>query len=102
MIGSHLEIGGRGSFEIGRPRSRGWNNFRRRMTRGVRGLKNWTIFMDVIYVSSLKLTVQIQLALSPCNPFLINDHNMTSNSVDKCFEVLNVKPEVKLRFKTIN
>ena len=41
------------SFEIGRPRSRGWINFGRRWTRGVRGLENWTIFMDVICVSSL-------------------------------------------------
>ena len=97
-----METGGRGSFETGCPRSRGWNNFRCRMTRRVSGLENWKIFMDVIYVSSLKLTVQIQLALSPCNPVLINNHNMTGNSVDKCFEVLNVKPEVKLRFKTIN
>ena len=46
--------GGRGgdSCEIGRPRSRGWN-FRRRLTRRVGGLENWTIFMDVICVSSL-------------------------------------------------
>ena len=46
--------GGRGdSFEIGCPRSRGWKNFRRRLTRRVGGLENWTIFMDVICVSSL-------------------------------------------------
>ena len=44
--------GGGDSFEIGRPRSRGWN-FRRRLTRRVGGLENWTIFMDVICVSSL-------------------------------------------------
>ena len=41
------------SFEIGHPRSRGRKNFGRRWTRGVRGLENWTIFMDVIYVLSL-------------------------------------------------
>ena len=46
---------GEGSFEIGRPRSRRWNNFGRRWTREVGGLKNWTIFMDVICVSSLKV-----------------------------------------------
>ena len=43
----------RGLFEIGRPRSRGWKNFGRKWTRGVRGLKNWTTFMNVKCVSSL-------------------------------------------------
>ena len=43
----------RGSFEIGRAKSRGWKNVGRRWTRGVRGLENWTIFKDVICVSSL-------------------------------------------------
>ena len=33
--------------------------------------------------SRLKLTVQIQLALHPCNPFLINNRNMAGNSVEK-------------------
>ena len=42
-----------GSFEIGRPRSRGWKNFGCSWTRGMGGLENWTIFMDVICVSSL-------------------------------------------------
>ena len=41
--------------------------------------------------SRLKLTVQIQLALHPCDPFLINNRNITSNSAEKCFLVLNVK-----------
>ena len=50
--------------------------------------------------SRLKLTVQIQLALYLCDPFLINNRNMAGNSVEKCFVVLNVKLEVKLRFKT--
>ena len=52
-------------------------------------------------LSHLKLTVQIQLALHPCDPFLINQRNMTGNSVEKyCFVVLNVKFKVKCRFKT--
>lgn len=42
-----------GSFEIVRPRSRGWKTFGRRWTRGMRGLENWTTFMNVICVSSL-------------------------------------------------
>ena len=42
----------RGSFEIGRPRSRGWKYFGSRWTRGG-AHENWTIFMDVIYVSPL-------------------------------------------------
>ena len=46
-----------GSFGIGRPRSRGWKNFGPRGTRGFRGLKNWTIFMDVMCVLSLKSNV---------------------------------------------
>ena len=46
-------IGRRGSFEIGRPVSRRWKNFGQRWTRGLGALENWTIFMDVICVSSL-------------------------------------------------
>ena len=45
------EGGGSGSFEIGYPNSRGWNNFGRRWMRGLGGLENWTIFMEVICVS---------------------------------------------------
>ena len=37
---------GRVSFEIGRPRSRGWKNFGRSWTRRVGDLENWTVFMD--------------------------------------------------------
>ena len=33
--------------------------------------------------SRLKLTVQIQLALHPCHPFLKNNRNMAGNSVEK-------------------
>ena len=52
--------------------------------------------------SRLKLTVQIQLALHPSDPFLINNHNMTGNSTEKyCFVALNVKLQAKLRFKTL-
>ena len=40
-------------FEMGRPRSRGWKNIGRRWTKGMVGLENWTILMDVIFVSSL-------------------------------------------------
>ena len=37
----------------------------------------------------------------PYNPFLKNNRNMTGNSVGKkCFPVMNVKLQVKLRFKT--
>ena len=52
MIGYHLKRGG--SFEIRCRRSRGWKNFGHRWTRRVEGLENWTIFMDVIRVSSLR------------------------------------------------
>ena len=47
---NHLDRGG-GSFKIVRPRSRGWKNFRRCWIRVVRGLENWTIFLDVKCVS---------------------------------------------------
>ena len=50
--------------------------------------------------SRIKLTVQIQLALYLCDPFLINNRNMVRNSVEKCFVVLKVKLEVKPRSKT--
>ena len=33
--------------------------------------------------SHLKLTVQISLAPCPCDPFLINNRNMTGNNVEK-------------------
>ena len=49
------EVGG-GSFEILRPRSKGWKDFGCRRTRalgGGGGLEDCSIFMDVICVSSL-------------------------------------------------
>ena len=51
--------------------------------------------------SRLKLTVQIQLAFYLCDPFSVNNRNIAGNSVEKCFVVLNVKLEVKLRFKKV-
>ena len=42
-----------GLLEIGRPRSRESKNLGPRWTRGVGGLENWAIFMDVICLSSL-------------------------------------------------
>ena len=45
---------GGSSHEIVYPRSRAWRNFGRRWARGMGSLENWIIFMDVIYVSSLK------------------------------------------------
>ena len=52
------------------------------------------------YWRHLKLTVQIQLALQPCYPFSINNHDMTDNSVEKYYcVVFDVKRQVKLRFK---
>lgn len=50
--------------------------------------------------SHLELTVQIELALNPCNSFLINDPDMTCNNVENYgFVVLNVKLQVKHRLK---
>ena len=44
---------------------------------------------------------RLQLAFYLCDPFLMNNRNMAGNSVEKkCLVVLNVKLEVKLRFKT--
>ena len=45
--------GGGGVFEIGYPRSGGSKNFGCSWTRGMEGLENWTIFMEVICVSPL-------------------------------------------------
>ena len=53
-----------GSFEIGCPSSRGWKNFGHRWTRGLGGLENWKIFMDVICVSSLKALKEMVLILN--------------------------------------
>ena len=49
--------------------------------------------------SRLKLTVQIQLAFHPCDPFLMNNRNMTGNIVEKCFAVWNVIQNVLLILK---
>ena len=49
--------------------------------------------------SRLNLTVQIQLALYPCDLFKKSYRNMTGNSVKTRFVLLNIKLEVKLRFK---
>ena len=46
---------GGGSFEIGRLRSKEWKNFGRRWTKRVGCPENWTIFLDVICVSSLRI-----------------------------------------------
>ena len=49
--------------------------------------------------SRLKLLVQKQLALYP---ILTNNRNVTGNSVEKkCFVLLKVKLEEKLRFKML-
>ena len=47
----------------------------------------------------LKLTVQLQLALYPYNPFLVDNRNMTSNSVEKYFALWNVIQNVLLILK---
>ena len=44
--------------------------------------KTWMLW-NYTFWSLLKLTVQIQLALHPCDLFLINNCNMTGNSVEK-------------------
>ena len=44
---------GGGSFEIRRPRSRWLKNYGPTWTKGVEGLENRTIVMDVVCVSSL-------------------------------------------------
>ena len=42
-------------------RAGGWKNFGRRGTGGLRGLENWTIFMDAIFVSSLIIKINAEL-----------------------------------------
>ena len=59
------------------------------------------VFNDFTSWSHLKSTVQIHLALYPFDPFFINNLNVTANNVEKhCFVVLNVKLEVRIKFKT--
>ena len=65
---------GGSSFAIGSPRSRGWSNFRRRWTRRVRSLENWTIFMDVTCVSSQMinhLNGSISLYYKSCHKLVV-------------------------------
>ena len=87
MIGYHLESGAggeRGSFEIGHPRSRGLKNFGRSWIRRVRGLENWTIFMDVICVSSLMSHHQNPRPNMIAEPFKFNSRESNANeSVSK-------------------
>ena len=50
--------------------------------------------------SCLRSTVQIHLALHPCDTFFINTLNMAANSVEKiCNVVMNVNLQLKIRFK---
>ena len=49
----------------------------------------------------LKLTVQMQAVPHPCRSFFIDTRNMNANIVEKDSVVmLNVKLQVKVRFKT--
>ena len=63
---------GGSSYEIGRLGSMGWKNFGRRWTKGMTGLANWTIFIDVIGVSSLADCFVIAHSLI-CNCPLLKD-----------------------------
>ena len=53
MFGYCLER--RGSFEIGRPRSKGWNNFGRSCTRGVGSLLRQDLLRSLKKLSLLLL-----------------------------------------------
>ena len=55
---------GRGSLEVGRPRSRGWKNFGRRWIRRVRGLENWTISWTSYVYHLLLNSLSIALSFS--------------------------------------
>ena len=48
LLTSTVSFGDWVSFEIGRPRSKGWKDFGSRWAERVEGLKNWTVFMDII------------------------------------------------------
>ena len=48
-----------GLFETGGPISREWKNSGRRWARGLGGLENGTIFMDVIFVSTLRCSTKV-------------------------------------------
>ena len=56
--------------------------------------------VELHFSKSLKINCSIQLALHPWDICLTNNRNMTDNSVEKCFVVLNVKLAVELKFKT--
>ena len=50
--------------------------------------------------SCIKSTVQIHLALHPCDTFFINTLSTDANSVEKiCNVVMNVNLQLKIRFK---
>ena len=58
------------------------------------------LFAYTLRVRSSPCT-QSELALHPCEPFLINNRNITGNSFESYyFVVLNVKVQAKRRFKT--
>ena len=73
MIGYHLKTGRRGGRVRLKLDVQGQGGG---IILVVDGLGEWEV-MDVICVSSLKLTVQIQLALYRGDPFLINNRKMT-------------------------
>ena len=54
-----------------RPRSRRGKNFVRRWTRVLRGLENWTIFMDVICVSPLTSSEIVCYTLFACGHYFV-------------------------------
>ena len=77
-------------FEIGSPRSRGRKNFGRSRTRGMRGLENWTIFMEVICVSSLKKKYIYIYILKHNNPKKIYKHIYTPrNAATKSLRLID-------------
>ena len=55
--------------------------------------------MELDLLKPLKVTNQIQFAIHPCDPFYKNIRNAIGNIDEKIFVVLNVKLQVKLRFK---
>ena len=55
--------------------------------------------MELQSSSLMKLTVQIQLALHPCDLFLINNNTAGNSAEQHCYIALNVKLQVKLDSK---
>ena len=95
LLTRNLPFGSSPSFGIGCPRSRGWKNFGRRWTRGVGCFENWTIFMDVICVSSLIRNIHFYFRKGwqnnrTINAFLNKGLNIT-NEGNFINEVLQVK-----------